>query len=190
MMTELHYLAYGSNLHPLRIGARLGVVKRVGTVVLPGWRFAMHKRGEDGSGKGNLVACADSHAWGVVYRLQDNMKTLLDDYEGEGYDCVTLQLSLPQQSRTQMLDCFAYLAMPEWIDDRLLPHDWYAELIEHGARHAGFPAAYVDWIARHPRCPDDVGAQRHQQLLQRMRVETTKESLRELNMTGSRPAPG
>jgi hypothetical protein len=65
--------------------------------------------------------------------------------------------------------------MPEWVDDSLLPHDWYAELIEHGARNAGFPAAYLDWIARHPRNPDSDGHQRHVQLLQALRAETEQQ---------------
>lgn len=167
-MTELHYLAYGSNLHPLRIGARLGEIERVATVALPGWRLALHKRGEDGSGKGNLLRCTDSHAWGVVYRLNAGMKSRLDEFEGDGYDCVTVQVTLAQP-QPQTLDCFAYLAMPDWTDDSLLPHDWYAELIEHGARHAGVPAAYLDWIARHPRNVDADGQQRHAQLLQQLR---------------------
>jgi len=168
-MTEMYYLAYGSNLHPLRIASRLGEIERLGAVALPGWRLALHKRGEDGSGKGNLVACANSQAWGVVYRLDAGMKARLDEFEGDGYDCVTVQVSLAQP-QPQTLDCFAYLAMPDWIDDRLLPHDWYAELIEHGARHAGVPAVYLDWIARHPRNPDAAGQQRHAQLLQQLRA--------------------
>jgi len=170
-MSKLHYLAYGSNLHPLRIGQRLGVVERLGSVALPGWRLALHKRGEDGSGKGNLVRCADSHAWGVVYQLNAEMKPLLDAFEGDGYDCVKLEVKLNHQRQAQTLDCFAYLAMSAWVDDSLLPHDWYAELIQHGARNAGFPAAYLDWIARHPRHADSAGHQRHWQLLQALREE-------------------
>ncbi|MDA3934433.1 MAG: gamma-glutamylcyclotransferase [Gammaproteobacteria bacterium] len=165
----MYYLAYGSNLHPLRLGARLGAIERIATVQLPGWRLAMHKRGEDGSGKGNLVTAADATAWGVVYRLDASLKSLLDEFEGEGYDCMTVQVDHQQQQ----LACFAYLAMPEWVDDDLLPHDWYAELIEHGAHHAGFPPAYLDWIARHPRSPDADGRQRHQQLLQQLRARNS-----------------
>ncbi len=170
-MSELYYLAYGSNLHPLRIGDRLGQIERMGTVALPGWRLALHKRGEDGSGKGNLVRCDDSEAWGVVYRLDGNMKALLDEFEGDGYDCVSLQTVLQQSGHSETLDCFAYLAMSDWVDDTLLPHDWYAELIEHGARYAGLPAAYLRWIAQHPRQADAQGQQRHAALLTRLRAE-------------------
>ncbi len=170
MMSELYYLAYGSNMHPLRIGDRLGQIERIGTVALPGWRLALHKRGEDGSGKGDLLRCDNSEAWGVVYRLDAKLKPLLDEFEGAGYDCVTLKVAL-QQQQMQPLHTFAYLAMPDWVDETLLPHDWYVELIEHGARNAGLPAAYLRWIAKHPRQSDVQGQQRHAALLTRLRTE-------------------
>jgi hypothetical protein len=163
----VYYLAYGSNLHPLRIGARLGDIECLGAVTLPGWRLTMHKRGEDGSGKGNLVEDPDGTAFGVVYRLDAALKTRLDVFEGDGYDCTPM----PVQLAGRHVSTFAYIAQPAWVDDALLPHDWYAELIEHGARHAGFPAAYLDWIAAHPRRPDAHGHRRHHALLQRLRAE-------------------
>lgn len=50
-MTTVHYLAYGSNLHPLRLTARVSSARPLGTVPMPGYKIAFHKRSIDHSGK-------------------------------------------------------------------------------------------------------------------------------------------
>jgi len=50
-----YYLAYGSILHPLRLGERISSAQLCGVTTLRGYRLAWHKRGADGSGKCDLV---------------------------------------------------------------------------------------------------------------------------------------
>ena len=160
----LNYLAYGSNLHPLRLQQRLGPVERLGAVRLPGRQLCFHKRGEDGSGKCNLVADPASNAWGVVYRIGSGQRPLLDDFEGEGYRVEQWTLSLDGG----WLQCFTYIGEAGWLDDSLRPRCWYRDLVWHGALHAGFPGSYVDSIRYRSADADHSGRRRHQELLVRM----------------------
>ncbi len=161
----LHYLAYGSNLHPARLQQRLGSVVRIGNAQLAGWRLCFHKRGADGSGKGNLIQAPGSVAWGVVFGIDAQQKAVLDEFEGDGYDCIEMPVTVEQQT----YHAFCYMAQPDWIDNSILPHDWYRDLIYHGARHAQFETAYVQGIQTQPVQIDAQGYQRHARLLTEMR---------------------
>ncbi len=160
----LYYLAYGSNLHPLRLEKRLGPIARVGNAKLTGWKLHFHKRGADGSGKGNLIQTPAAMAWGVVFQLEPGQKSILDEFEGDGYDCENMTVTVSRRN----YDCFCYLAQPGWVDNDLLPHDWYRDLIFHGARHAQFDADYLHLIQQQPVQLDAQGRSRHSQLLKIM----------------------
>jgi len=161
---SLYYLAYGSNLHPARLEQRLGSVLRIGKAQLCGWQLHFHKRGADGSGKGNLLETAGAVAWGVVYQLEDKQKACLDEFEGDGYDCVNIMVKIADKR----YQCFCYLAQVDWIEQSLLPHDWYRDLILYGARHAQSDDDYLQTIQQQPVQADPVGKQRHAQLLKLM----------------------
>lgn len=163
-MKLIHYLAYGSNLHPYRLSDRLDRVGRVGNVSLPDWKLCFHKRGADGSGKGNLIRSQGEQAYAVLYALNMEQKHILDGFEGDGYDCIDMTVTVGQKQ----VDCFCYLAQPDWVDDQLLPHDWYHELVLLGAQHAGFPEGYLLAIKQQTVQSDFDGRQQHEWLLQRM----------------------
>lgn len=83
-MTKLHYLAYGSNLHPLRLQERVPSAVVVGVVKLAGQLLTFSKRGGDGSGK---CACFDSGnaadvVYGVLYQMDASGRDVLDKVEG------------------------------------------------------------------------------------------------------------
>lgn len=88
-MTDRFYLAYGSNLHPLRLVRRVPSARLVGTVPLPGYRLAFHKRGMDGSAKCDLELADESGslAYGAVYSVAAQDIHGLDRLEdlGAGY---------------------------------------------------------------------------------------------------------
>lgn len=166
MMSERHYyLAYGSNLHPLRIEDRLGSVNRIGNVTLEGWQLCFHKRGADGSGKGNLIEKQGCVAWGVLYAITEQQMQLLDQFEGAGYLKQTIQVVCAGKA----YDSFCYLAEADWIDNTLLPHDWYHELIYQGARNARFSDHYIAEISRQDCLHEPDGHKRHAGILNAMR---------------------
>lgn len=142
------YLAYGSNLHPLRLNERLGSSELVTTVALPGWRLRFDKRGADGSAKANLRPApgSDHEAWAVVYDVSASQLLRLDRFEGwgSGYETVWFEVT----SSSRQLQCLTYLAPSHWQTAGMLPFDWYRLFIAAGARHHGFPKDYVQAIAR------------------------------------------
>ncbi|MEQ8660183.1 MAG: gamma-glutamylcyclotransferase family protein, partial [Gammaproteobacteria bacterium] len=135
------YLAYGSNLWPARLAARVGPIVSVGAVRIPAHALSFAKRGADGSGKCTLRPHAHATAWGAVYRVPAAARAVLDRIEGVGHGYAVDWLELPGHGR-----CFVYLAEPAWLDPDLAPYDWYHALVMAGARRHGFPPAYVSRI--------------------------------------------
>ena len=140
-----YYLAYGSNLHPLRLRQRVPSSRLLGIVSLDGYKLTFHKRGQDGSGKCNIVqtnqpACC-IHA--AIFEFCAEDKTLLDEYEGKGYCSKEIAVTLDGRKR----HAYAYIAKPDFLDDDLQPYHWYKELVLHGARFHAFPEHYLGDIA-------------------------------------------
>lgn len=144
------YLAYGSNLHPARLAARIGRIEQLAVVRLDGWELEFTKRGGDGSAKANLLHAGGAVAFGVVYRIDEACWPALDEYEGDGYERQFVDLgasNVPEPVQT-------YTAMPEWRSDALRPFDWYRKMVEIGARFHGFPDDYIARIAAAEAVPD------------------------------------
>jgi len=153
MNSPLHYFAYGSNLHPVRMSARVPSACSRGCAVLPGHRLRFHKRSsKDGSGKcdAQFTGNPGDRVYGTVYTLAAADKPHLDAIEGPGYTVVE-QVVIQAGRR---LPVFFYRAHPESIGPRLLPYDWYHALVLSGARHHGLPASYVAAIEAIKARPD------------------------------------
>jgi gamma-glutamylcyclotransferase len=167
-MKLLHYFAYGSNLHPARLSERVPSAKLVGTTQLTAHTLHFHKRGQDNSGKCNLLHTGypTDLVHGAIYSIDRAHKTLLDKYEGSGYQ--TQQITVQHQA-TQY-ECFIYLAHADYIDDSLEPYHWYRELVIQGARYLGFPQEYVTQLAEVSSVddPDDERWQKHASLLDKI----------------------
>lgn len=166
---SLYYLAYGSNLHPLRLRERVPSAKLLGILQAPGWRVQFRKRGQDRSAKCDLVrAGAGDSAYAALYTLDARDKPRLDVAEGvgRGYDETTLEVTLAGRNFTP----FAYLAAATHVDPMLRPFHWYLQLVIAGARYHRLPAAYVAALAAVPAVadPDGERALQHEQLLGRI----------------------
>lgn len=142
-MKKLHYLAYGSNLYPRRLQYRVPSAQVIGTVGLMGWQLKFHKCGLDASAKCNIVQTGKTAdvVYGAVYEMLASEKNELDKVEGlnSGY-------SLAQIEITELGTAFFYQAENEYIDDELLPFDWYKELVVAGGRFHAFPETYLAQI--------------------------------------------
>ena len=164
------YLAYGSNLHPVRLTERVPSARLVGTARLAGCRVAFVKRGRDGSGKASLVFTdqAEQTAYGAVYALEARHKPVLDAIEGlgQGYDERALEVSV----NGHLASVFTYVAGAGYTAAGLVPYDWYRALVTAGAHHHGFPADYVGALAavRTQPDPDRQRRARHTALLERL----------------------
>jgi len=168
-MAELVYLAYGSNLHPMRLLQRVPSCKLLGKVSLPGFRLVFHKIGMDDSGKCDLLETGypDDIAWGVLFSMDIVDKPTLDVAEGPGYSCTTLDVVFAGKT----VEAMVYLAKPERQDPNIVPFDWYRELVLIGAGYNNFPAAYIATIGQVPTMadPDPERNRINQQLVIEMR---------------------
>lgn len=141
---DIYYFAYGSNLHPARLQARVPSAEFVEVAVLPDQALRFCKRSVDGSAKCTLAPALGSRTLGAVYRLAAEEKELLDRVEGidQGYDLGWQGLPLSDS----VVRTFYYFAMPGYLDETLQPYHWYKNLVLAGARYHGFPDAYVAGI--------------------------------------------
>ena len=147
---SFRYLAYGSNLHPARLGARVSGARLLGPVALPGWSLRFHKRGIDGSAKADLVpAESEGVAWGAVFAVDADALTALDRFEGRGHGYERAPVELEEFGT-----CVTYRAMEAYLDPALKPFDWYRAWVEAGARFHGFPPTVAQALAAVPATPD------------------------------------
>ncbi len=168
MDKDLYYFAYGSNLHPVRLGERIPSSSFLGVTRLNGYRLKFHKRGGDRSGKCNALYTGQPahYLLGAVYRMDTEHKPILDAIEGEGYIAESLTLQLEGEK----CRAFAYIAESDHIDEAIKPFHWYKELVSVGARYHGFPSAYLETIEQIESVADEDN-HRHrsnEQLLSRM----------------------
>lgn len=139
----LNYLAYGSNLHPVRLSQRVPSARLIGSVSLRGYRVKFNKLGADASAKCNLVAgeTNDPLAFAALYQIDASHKPDLDRYEGVGNGYIDRAISV--QHEGQALECFTYFAQDSHLVKHLRPFHWYKKLVELGASHCRFPHWYI-----------------------------------------------
>ena len=136
----MRYAAYGSNLHPLRLGKRTPSARLLGTAPLHGWELTFHKRSRDGSGKCTIAPGGDGvHV--AIYEIDSADKQELDRIEGLGCGYDETRLSVPEFG-----SCATYVAQDSYLDASLPVYDWYRELVLLGARFHNFPITYVNLI--------------------------------------------
>jgi len=157
-----YYFAYGSNLHPLRLGRRTPSLRLMGCGWLPGYELRFHKICDyDGSAKADAF-CTGSPVQGVrgaVYALDPSDFPTLDAIEGlgeGGYDLRTALIEVADEAT----DVFFYAARSSHIDPDRRPWTWYRDLVWRGAEWHQMPEDYVAAIRQVPaaRDPDQ---QRH-----------------------------
>ena len=168
----LYYLAYGSNLHPLRLRERVSSARFVGLVSLPGYRLSFSKRSHaDGSGKCmyERVPMHSGCLHGAVYALDGGQRPLLDRHEGlgAGYHEQSVEVSLAGER----LAAFTYAADADRVDRSLQPFDWYRELVLAGARFHRLPPAYVAAIEAVVAIPDPDAARASRQAALLARIQ-------------------
>lgn len=136
----MRYAAYGSNLHPLRLGRRVSSARLIGTGYLANRSLRFHKRSLDESGKCNIVP-EGRGVFVAVFELSSADKAVLDTIEGLGFGYIGISLQVPGIGL-----CDSYVADISYTDDSLVPYDWYKELVLLGARFHEFPDFYVEKI--------------------------------------------
>ena len=168
----IHYFAYGSNLHPVRLMDRVPSARLIGVANLDRHRLTFHKRSkDDGSSKCNILesSSATDVVHGAIYEIASEHKSDLDGFEGKGFGYIDNQIGLVYQEREY--PCFTYLAQKSHIVDNLKPYHWYKEMVLLGARYLSFPDEYVSSIdfVESIEDPENDRRRENQALLEKMR---------------------
>jgi hypothetical protein len=144
---QILYFAYGSNMAPQRLQARVPSAEPLQRAQLAGHELRFHKHSRvDGSAK--CDACCTGEAGhivqGLLYRMDAAEKPFLDQCEGlgKGYEIKQVELLLEQGGSVR---AFTYYATD--IHPDLQPYQWYKEHVLRGARYAGLSEAYIRAIA-------------------------------------------
>lgn len=139
------YYAYGSNLHPERLGARIPSSQLLGVAELTGYRLLFHKLGADQSAKCNAFYSGDPEhlLLGALFSMAACEKQILDEIEGAGY--VVSEVMVQHGGADHQ--AFMYVAEQAYIDDSLVPYRWYKEFVCLGAKFLNFPAHYIAQLA-------------------------------------------
>ena len=142
----IHYFAYGSNLHPMRLMERVSSAELVGVTEHPHHSLTFHKESNDGSSKCNIFHTGNDSdlIYGAIYKLKPDHKTELDRFEGKGYGYIDNQIKL--QHNGEEHTCFTYLAQQSHIVNNLKPYHWYKQLVVLGAKYLQFPDLYISSI--------------------------------------------
>ncbi len=153
----MHYFAYGSNLWYPRMRQRVGPLPRPRVATLDGYGLRWHKRSRDGSGKCDIVPSPGNVVHGAIYELAPAQLATLDDIEGvgNGYRRDDTLVAMCDESRVRVV---AYVAEWAFVDDSLVPYDWYRDIVVAGARALGFPAEYISTMERQRVTEDPVRA--------------------------------
>ncbi|MBD3675647.1 MAG: gamma-glutamylcyclotransferase [Planctomycetaceae bacterium] len=151
---HVHVFAYGSNLCTARLKARVPSAEPIAVGHVTHRQLVFHKRSEDGSAKADARWTGVEHhrVWGVVFRIADVEKPILDECEflGIGYDETEVEVV----HESGILRSWLYQAREEAIDDSLLPYDWYHDFVVSGAREHRLPTDYLARLKSHAVIPD------------------------------------
>ncbi len=150
----MYYFAYGSNLHPVRLIARVPSAELIGVAKRPNFTLAFHKRSNDGSSKCDMLNSGSELdlVIGAIYKIDPEHRGDLDRFEGKGYGYTDSQITL-KHNRSEY-HCFTYLAQQPHIDEALRPYHWYKQLVVLGAEYLRFPKTYIASINAVESCED------------------------------------
>ena len=122
---------------------------------LHGWRlrFNVEHFFRHEGGVGNIAPTDDPAArvLGVLHWCNDGDLVALDKLEarGVGYDRVSVELQTPNGAETG----FAYVGLPEYVNDTCLPTRRYLNILLRGARNVGLDASYIAELEAHEILP-------------------------------------
>lgn len=153
-MSTFVHIAYGSDLHTLRLKKRTPSARLLGVARVEGRKLLFHKQSSDGSAKCNMLR-TDSPKDAVhvaVFEISHSEKVKLDTSEGLGEGCREEPIRVVIDD--SQLTGLAYIADDDAVDDSLMPYDWYKEMVLLGAEYHGFPEEYLQAIKAVPSRPD------------------------------------
>jgi hypothetical protein len=140
------YFAYGANMLSRRLHAldRAPSAVAIDTGFVQGRRFSFGKVSRDGSGKSDIALTGNptDRAYGVLYKINRREKANFEEREGlgTGYSETNIQVVTSTGTYTAV----TYVA--SYVEDPLLPYQWYKASVIAGAVEHGLPNEYIEWL--------------------------------------------
>jgi len=155
----MKYFAYGSNMLTTRLQARVKSASNPTPFALSHHRLHFHKRSSDYSGKCNVICTNDSQdvVHGIIFDVKETEIPELDKYEGLGFGYLKEKFPIEfdeVEHDVLMYVADASLATKIYIDDTLVPYNWYLTLVITGAEEHGLPRDYVSKLREVPSKSD------------------------------------
>ena len=125
-----------------RLKSRIGSAKMIGIGILHNHHLEFHKiSSKDQSGKCDVVASESNIVYGVLFEIDKEQKTKLDEREGlgKGYAEKTVAVELIESGES--ICAVTYYATK--TDPKLKPYTWYKKHVLTGATEAKLPASYI-----------------------------------------------
>ena len=147
MFPNVMYFAYGANMSSERLRSHVCCARAIGRAKLLNQRMVCNKKGEDGSGKANLIESPGDVVWGVLYEVDSAELHKLDRAEG-GYNRMSTQ-SMTEGDNP--IDVDVYVSTKLTADP--IPYTWYKDIILCGAREHELPTGYLQYLEQLPSKP-------------------------------------
>lgn len=144
------YFAYGSNINLTSLRAKGVEPIASKRALLRGWKLKFNVkhwfRHEGGVGNIQPSSNPGDLVEGMLHIFPDEQLKNLDAMEsyGFGYDRVTV----PLETDDDLTNGFAYIGLPEFLDDNCLPTQRYLNITIRGAEAAGLSKQYIDNLRR------------------------------------------
>ncbi|MBU44087.1 MAG: hypothetical protein CMN76_12770 [Spirochaetaceae bacterium] len=153
----MYYFAYGRNMNQEVMKKRNVWSQHRRAAILEGWQLKFNKRSSSRplQGYANIEPEDQSYVPGVLYRVDEQGISSLDQYEGypEHYERRTVQV---KDNWGQYHDAICYVANPDHVTEGLLPTREYLADLEQGVEVLGDKYfAHIQWIQSHPTVEDD-----------------------------------
>ena len=138
-------LAYGSNLCPDRLSARVGTPLALERGAVPGFVLRFNKHAQGGGSACANLGWAGGHARcpAVAWKLEPQQIEALDACEGTPDHYLKVALPFLGERRGWRL-CQAYVAHPDRLTDRYRPTEVYANHLRRGYAHHGFDSRALE----------------------------------------------
>lgn len=148
---QILYFAYGSNMSTKRLRApnRVPQAKTAGRALLHGYGLRWHKKGDDGTGKCDVLPSPGEDVHGVLFWIPKEGLAALDRAEGAAsghYE--RRELTVESEAHGGAVLATTYVAVPAKVVAGLRPYECYKAHVLCGAREHGLPVGYVEVLAR------------------------------------------
>lgn len=138
----INYFAFGSNLSTKRLLQRLPAAGLGDVAILRHHRLCFRNNAQGESGKCDIEYTGNHNddVYGIIYRLSESEKQLLDGYEtaGFGYLDKPVQVITPDGESIEAVTYYAGTS-----ESMHPPYHWYKQHVLRGAIEHVFPAEYI-----------------------------------------------